>query len=306
MRAMSELEKPLLRRGDVEIRAKDIAYIRHFVKRYPGLSRSEVIYTLCEHLQWLTPGGRPKYDASAKLLAQLELAGEICLPSLKEQYRPHGPRRPRAPMEEIAPGEPVQCTLAELGAVRVRLLSDVEQTHCNASLASFHPLGYFKPFGYYARYRIEAGKLVLGYLLLSGAAKKIQSRDCWIGWTDQQRRHNLPWVVNNNRFLIFPWIKIPHLASHILGQLARQLTDDWEVLWGFSPQLLESFVDPAHYRGTCYRAAGWELLGHTSGSGLARPGKDYHSSPKLLFVKPLQAQFRHLLCSDQLRERRDP
>jgi hypothetical protein len=306
MRPMSELEEPLLRRGDVEIRAKDIAYIRSFVKRYPGLARTEVICTLCEHLQWLTPGGRPKYDASVKLLAQLEQAGEICLPPLKEQYRPNGPQKPRAPIEEMAPGEPVQCTLAELGPMRLRVLRDVEQAACNASFASFHPLGYFKPFGYHARYRIEAGELVLGYLLLSGAAKKIQSRDCWIGWNDQQRRHNLPWVVNNNRFLIFPWINIAHLASHVLGQLARQLSTDWKVLWGFSPLLLESFVDPAHYRGTCYRAAGWELLGHTSGSGLARPGKQYSSSPKLIFVKPLQAQFRHLLCSDQLRERREP
>lgn len=304
---MSLQDESVRWRSNLDITANDIAYIRSFVTRFPRLSRTEVIYTLCEHLQWLTPAGEPKYDASVKLLAKLEQAGEICLPAWKESYRRPGPQRPPAPMEAVAPGEPVQCTLAELGSVRLRLLNDVqEQAQCNASLASFHPLGYCKPFGYPARYRIEAGELVLGYLLLSGSAKKIQQRDCWIGWSDQQRRRNLPWVVNNNRYLIFPWIKIAHLASHVLGQLARQLSADWEVLWGFSPLLLESFVDPAHYRGTCYRAAGWELLGHTSGRGLARPGKQYSSSPKLIFVKPLQAQFRHLLCSDQLRERRDP
>lgn len=300
---------PLWWQGDLRICAEDIAYIRSFVKRYPRLSRTEVIYTLCEHLLWLTPAGEPKYDASRKLLARLEQAGEICLPAAKENYRPRPGRvlGPRCAFEPVAPGEPVRGTLAELGPVRLRLLGEAqEQAQCNAYLASFHPLGYFKPFGYWARYRIETAGLGLGYLLLSGPAKRIQARDRWIGWSDQQRRRNLPWVVNNNRFLIFPWVEVLHLASHVLGQLARQLADDWRARWGFAPLLLESFVDPAHYRGTCYRAAGWQLLGHTSGSGLARPGKDYRSSPKLIFVKPLRAQFRDALCSDQLYARRTP
>ena len=306
---MLQPEEPLLWQSGLKIFAEDIAYIRSFVKRYPRLSRTEVIYTLCEHLQWLTPAGGPKYDAGAKLLGRLEQAGEIGLPGSQEKYRARPGRalRARCPIESVARGEPVRGTLAELGPVRLRLLREAhERAQCDASLASFHPLGYFKPFGYWARYRIEAADFGLGYLLLSGAAKKIQARDCWIGWSDQQRRGNLPWVVNNNRFLIFPWVAVEHLASHVLGQLARQLAGDWQGCWGFAPLLLESFVDPAHYRGTCYRAAGWQLLGHTSGRGLARPGKHYRSSPKLIFVKPLRAQFRDWLCSDQLHERRKP
>lgn len=306
---MLQPEEPLLRQGDLKICAEDIAYIRSFVKRYPKLSRTEVIYTLCEHLLWLTPAGGPKYDAGIKLLGRLEQAGEICLPAVQEKFRPQlgGVLKRRRRLEPVAPGEPVRGTLVQLGPVRLRLLEEAhEQAQCNAYLASFHPLGYFKPFGFWARYRIEVAQLGLGYLLLSGPAKRIQARDCWIGWSDQQRRRNLPWVVNNNRFLIFPWVSVPHLASHVLGQLARQLADDWQRRWGFAPLLLESFVDPAHYRGTCYRAAGWQLLGHTSGEGLARPGKDYRSSPKLIFVKPLRAQFRDGLCSDQLHKRPTP
>lgn len=309
LRSMWQPEEPLLWQGDLKICAEDIAYIRSFVKRYPRLSRTEVIYTLCEHLLWLAPGGGPKYDAGTKLLGRLEQAGEICLPALQEKFRPQpgGAPRARTLIEPVAAGEPVRGTLAQLGPVRLRLLEEAhEQAQCNAYLASFHPLGYFKPFGYWARYRIEAAGLGLGYLLVSGPAKRIQARDCWIGWSDQQRRHNLPWVVNNNRFLIFPWVSVEHLASHVLGQLARQLAQDWQARWGFAPLLLESFVDPAHYRGTCYRAAGWQLLGHTSGEGLARPGKEYRSSPKLIFVKPLQRQFRQRLCSDQLQRRHEP
>jgi hypothetical protein len=104
-------------------------------------------------------------------------------------------------------------------------------------------------------------------------------------------------MVNNSRFLILPWVNVPNLASHVLGQLARRLADDWEQRWDFRPVLLETFVDPAHYSGSCYRAAGWNELGQTSGRGLARPGHTYRSTPKLIFVKPLQADFRRLLVS---------
>ncbi|MCP4377203.1 MAG: DUF4338 domain-containing protein, partial [bacterium] len=92
-----------------------------------------------------------------------------------------------------------------------------------------------------------------------------------------------------------------NLASHVLGQLARRVGDDWEARWGYRPVLLETFVDPAHFHGGCYRAAGWELLGHTTGEGLVRAGKQYRTSPKMIFAKPLQADFRRLLCSDQLK-----
>lgn len=307
---MAQLEEPLLSHGGLKLCTNDIAYIRSFLERYPRLSRTEAIFTLCEHLHWLTPAGGARYAAGARLLGRLEQLGEICLPAWQENYRSRAGcvvRPPRRRLEAVAPGEPVRCTLAELGPVRLRLLREAhEEAQCNAYLTSFHPLGYFKPFGFWARYRIEAAQLGLGYLLLSGPARRIQARDRWIGWSEQQRRGNLPWVVNNNRFLVFPWVSVPHLASHVLGQLARQLAADWQARWGFAPLLLESFVDPAHYRGTCYRAAGWQLLGHTSGEGLARPGKDYRSSPKLIFVKPLRAQFRDGLCSDQLHERPTP
>jgi len=143
----------------------------------------------------------------------------------------------------------------------------------------------------------------LGCVVLSGPAKALTARDRWIGWEDRQRLANLPWVINNSRYLIFPWIEVANLASHVLGQLARRVGDDWERRWGYRPVLLETFVDPAHFRGSCYRAAGWERLGRTTGEGLVRPGKQYQTSPKLIFAKPLQADFRRLLCSDRLKGR---
>ena len=104
-------------------------------------------------------------------------------------------------------------------------------------------------------------------------------------------------MVNNTRSLIFPHVRVPHLASHVLGQLARRARADWLDHWGFEPLLLETFVDPRHHAGTCYRAAGWQLLGETSGRGLARPGQSYHSTSRQLWVKPLCADSRDQLCA---------
>ena len=306
---MLRSEGSFLWQGNREIRAEDIAYIRTLIQRFPRLARTELADTLCEHLGWLTPAGAPKKDACRKLLARLEAAGEIRLPARRKQGGDQTSGRGQAatPSVPIVSGEPLQCSLAQLGPVRLRLLGQAHDVaQCNAYLERFHPLGYHKPFGYWARYRIEAADRSLGNLLLCGAARAIEPRDRWIGWSARRRLSNLPWVVNNSRFLVFPWVQVEHLASHVLGQLARQLADDWQACWGYRPLLLESFVDPAHYRGTCYRAAGWQLLGHTSGRGLARPGKHYHSAPKLIFVKALQAHCRRLLCSDQLQERHPP
>jgi len=168
----------------------------------------------------------------------------------------------------------------------------------DAAVARWHPLGFKGAFGYRLRYFITAGEQYLGCVLLAGAARALLVRDRWIGWDAQTRCEQRVRVLNNSRFLIFPHVQVPHLASHVLGQLARRVCADWQQHWGFEPLLLETFVDPRHYAGTCYRAAGWELLGETSGRGLARPGQTYHSTPRQVWVKPLSADWRTRLCAD--------
>ena len=294
--------------GDREIFPEDIAYIRTFTQQFPGLSRKELTYTLCEHLQWLTPAGQPKFTACSKLLQRLEEAGEICLPSIQKQNS-HPGSQASSPIRlsaRSAPQARLKRPLSELAPVRLRLATTAQEDGCwNEYVERYHPLGYKKPFGYWVRYFIESGPHRLGCVLLGGAAKALRPRERWIGWNDRQRLRNLPWVVNNSRFLLFPWVEVANLASQVLGQLARRVADDWQARWGYRPLLLETFVDPQHFSGTCYRAAGWALLGRTTGEGLVRPGRHYQTSPKLIFAKPLQADFRHLLCSEQLQGRRE-
>jgi hypothetical protein len=110
----------------------------------------------------------------------------------------------------------------------------------------------------------------------------------------------LPFIVNNTRFLVFPWVQVKYLASHVLGQLARQVAQDWYEQWGYRPLLMETFVDPDRFQGICYQAAGWKCLGRTTGEGLRRPGRSYATTPKIIFVRPLVVDFRKQLCGDHL------
>ena len=303
---MSGLSTAVIRQGDRVITREDVSYIRDFIQKFPALPRTELTNTLCEHLEWLSPSGQPKYTACSKLLVRLEEAGEISLPTLQEDKRYLVSRRSRTTFSNDAElcQKAISCSLSELKPIQLRLTQDrQEEARWNTWVERHHPLGYKKPFGYPLRYFIEANTQVLGCILLSGAAKALADRDRWLGWDRSQRMKHLPWIINNSRFLIFPWVQVPHLASHVLGQLTRRVADDWEVRWGYRPLLMETFVDPEHFNGTCYRAAGWECLGRTTGEGLVRPGKQYQTSPKLIFVKPLQADYRHLLCSNTLKGR---
>ncbi len=302
---MSSHSQPILIQGDREIFSEDIEHIRTLLEKFPRLSRREVVYTLCETLNWLTPAGYPKVTACTKLLHRLEGEGRIRLPKkqhCRQQRIPPIGRPGASPRTEAQP--PLKTSVKALRSVRLRPVDDkAEQALWNEYVERYHYLGYKRPFGYRQRYFIEAGGDRLGCVLLGGPAKALRARDRWIGWDDRQRMKNLPWVLNNNRFVLFPWVQVANLASLVLGQLAHRVADDWRQRWGYRPLLLETFVDPARFRGTCYRAAGWQLLGRTTGEGLVRPKRQYRTTPKLIFVKPLQADFRRLLCSHRLKGR---
>ena len=279
-----------------EFSAAEIADLCATVAWLPGLPRQELAATLCEHLAWFTLSGTPKIHACLEFLERLRVAGLLALPAL----RPSPPRRSTAPAAAVEPvAEPLlHCALSALAPVSLEVVRDAAVgAQWDALVARWHPLGFQGAFGYRLRYFILAGDRRLGCVLLAGAARAVAVRDRWIGWTAQARRENVARVVNNSRFLIFPHVRVAHLASHVLGQLARRARADWLDHWGFEPLLLETFVDPRHYAGTCYRAAGWQLLGETSGRGLARPGQSYQSTPRQVWVKPLCADGRDRLCA---------
>ena len=294
---MGEQRKHLIHCGRT-IEPEEVEAIRDTVSACSGLSRSELASTVCEHLDWRTASGSLKRSAGLKLLEKLEQQGLLRLPERRITIPKGWQGQQPQPTLRTEPGAPVEGSVAEVGPVRlVTAAGEDEADLWNEYVCRYHYLGYTRPIGCFLRYFIESERGILGCLLFSGAAKSLQERDRFIGWTKDERLRNLGFVVNNSRFLVFPWVRVKNLASHVLGQAARRIGDDWHNRWEYRPLLLETFVDPELYKGTCYLAANWRYLGMTTGLGLARRGKSYGTTPKKIFVKPLADDFRGALCS---------
>jgi hypothetical protein len=292
-------DSPLIQCGR-EINPEELCHLKEVVELFPRLSRDELAHTLCEHLGWVTASGGHKMSACMKLLEKIEAKGMIRLPQKRFSIKVK-----QAPVSRTGrtdpPAEQIMGELADIRPVRLVIARSKEAAGLwNEYVDRHHYLGYKKPFGFPLRYFVECEQGTVGCVLLAGAAKAIGVRDRWIGWSDNQRLRNLAWVVNNTRFLLFPWVRVRHLASHVLGLVVRQVREDWMQRWGYRPLLLETFVDPQRYQGTSYRAAGWTCLGRTTGEGLRRPGREYRTHPKMIFVRPLVGDFRKQLCSQYL------
>ena len=302
---------PKKKRGSIlqsgrEISRQELDEIQETVGVFPRLSRTELAATICEHLGWMTASGGYKIDACMKLLEKLESKGFVELPEKQQRTKRQQSGKNVALTSKTEAQADIVCNLGELGLVNVEVVKSKESTGLwNEYVSRYHYLGYKKPFGYVLRYFIVSEQGFLGCLMFAGAAKALAVRDRWIGWTQIQRLRNLAWVINNSRFLIFPWVQVKNLASHILGRVARRVREDWQERWGYSPVLAETFVDPQYYEGICYKAANWQYLGMTTGEGLVRKGRTYTTTSKKIFVKPLVKDWRSLLCSEQLEGRVD-
>src|SRR5574341_2433727 len=164
----------------------------------------------------------------------------------------------------------------------------------------YHYLGYQKLLGHRLKYLAFLEGRPVAALSFSAPARTLRVRDRWIGWSAAQRKAHLARVVNNSRFLLPPWVAVQNLASHVLARALARLPGEWAARFGMRPWLVETFVDPARFRGTCYRAANWQGLGPTAGHGKRGPGYVYHGARKEVYVYVLEPRFRHLLgCEPQ-------
>ena len=266
--------------------------IQTTVKNFPKLSRCELAQTICEHLNWTTPRGTNRLHTCLNALEHLESEGIIELPPKMEQKKRI--QKPIHWTEQTNEGAVIECTLDELMPIRLQIVTEPEQTRqWNEFVDRHHYLGYRRPIGSHLRYYIiDRTHRKLGCLLFSFATWSLPCRDQWIGWTDKQREAHLNLVVNNNRFLLFPWVKVPHLASKVLSLAQLHIADDWEQHHGYRPVLLETFVDPTRYKGTCYKASNWQLIGQTLTDSNQTSSKD-------VYIYALQAQVHEALCHQQ-------
>jgi hypothetical protein len=283
-----------------EITLQEIKEIQETAGLFPNLSRRELAETICEHLDWRTASGSNKIDACMKMLEKLENVEKLQLPG--KQIHSKATKTKISFTSRTDPQPAIIGKLGDLNNVNLEIAKTKDSVKLwNEYVSRYHYLGYKKPFGYTMRYFIISDQGILGCILFSGASKALGVRDQWIGWTKTQRLKNLSWLINNSRFLLFPWVNVKNLVSNIWGQVSRRICNDWENQWNFSPVLMETFVDPKLYHGTSYKASNWEFLGMTTGVGLVRTGKSYKTSPKQIYMKPLVKDFRKTLCSENLK-----
>jgi hypothetical protein len=229
------------------------------------------------------------------MLLMLERAGQIALPPVS--YVRHNPLARRArPAPVLIDTMSVEDRLHDLRPLRFeQVRRTAEEPLFSSLMEEHHYLGYEQPVGEHLRYLVWAQGRPIACLAWSSAPRHLGCRDRYLGWSAEARRRNIRFIAYNTRFLILPWVRVEHLASHILGRMAARVSEDWQRLYEHPIYFLETFVDPERFRGTCYRAANWVLLGKTTGRGKQSNSYVPNRSLKEVLGYPLTKRFRELL-----------
>lgn len=277
----------------------EIEGVRQLIAAHPGMSRWRLSFKLCEAWNWVQSNGQPRAMLARSLMLALHRAGHIQLPA-QRFCPPNNVARHRAPRVDpelpLEPVEPLECSLAALGPLEIRQVRRTpEEALFGRLLQSHHYLRYTQPVGEHLKHLAYARGRPIACLAWSSAPRHLGPRDRFIGWSALQRRANLHLVAYNSRYLLMPWVKVRGLASHVLAAATRRLSADWQRLYHHPIYLAETFMNPARFRGTCYRAANWIYLGLSTGRGKDTPTKQPNRSLKQLWVYPLRGDFRRRL-----------
>ena len=274
-----------------------VQHIRALLAANPQWHRTHLSIELCKLWGWQSPAGQYKDMACRSLLLKLERAGAIVLPPRQGKRTFHS--RPAYPFVAHRQ-ETIRDPLTGLVPLQITVVRQDTEDYklVNCLLSQYHYLSYRGAVGENLNYLIrDAQGRPLACLLFGSAAWKTAPRDAFIGWNQKDREGNLRYLTNNMRFLILPWVQVPHLASHILSRIARRISRDWEEKYGHPICLLETFVDRSLFRGVCCQAANWILAGQTKGRTRNDRNHDLQAPVKDVYVYPLEKDFRRRLCS---------
>ncbi len=281
-----------------EVTDADVAFIQQLIDAHPALSRRALSQKLCEAWNWVQPNGQPREMVCRGLMLRLHRAGHIELPP--PRTTPHNPLAQRSrPVAIEIQRTPLRDSLPGLGPLHIEQVRRTAQEPLfNSLIQQHHYLGYTQPVGEHLKYLVSAQNRPIACLAWSSAPRHLGCRDRFIGWSAAARRRNIRLLAYNLRFLILPWVEVPHLASHLLGRMARLLPEDWQRIYGHPVYFLETFVDPQRFRGTCYRAANWIVLGQTTGRGKADQTHRPNRPIKEVLGYPLCRRFRQRLSEE--------
>ncbi len=273
----------------------DVVFIRQLIAEHPQASRRELSSLLCEAWNWRQPNGTLRDMVCRGLMLQLHRAGVIELPPVR--LRPSNPlvERKKPAVVEVD-RRPLQGRLAEVRPLEFRSVRrTAEEPLFNSLLEQYHYLGYKQQVGEQLKFLVYAGERPVACFAWSSSAHYLGCRDRFLGWSDEARRKNIHLLAYNPRFLLLPWVECRYLASHLLARMTRMLSAEWERVYGHPIYFVETFIDPERYRGTCYRAANWMVLGRTTGRGKNAWSKRPNRPIKEVLGYPLIPRFRELL-----------
>lgn len=294
-----------LRYIGTQFSARRIRMIHDMIAAEPDASRAAIAKQMCTRLKLYGANGKPRLAAAKDILRRMAMDNIIFLSPKGPATRPNT----KPPPKIIVPPQKISTVTSHelISLVFVLVQKPEEFVLWNAMIHHYHYIPGHRLFGPQLRYLVYAEHSQsaearsfegspLAALSFSSCAWRVSCRDNYIGWNDEQRTANLPLVINNSRFLILPWIKVPNLASRILGAIARQAPRDWEARYGRRPVLLETFVEQDRFRGTCYKAANWIEVGTTVGYSLHGQAKRRRQATRAVFLQPLHKRFRDILC----------
>ena len=277
----------------------EIREIREVLAAHPERSRWFISREICRRWNWIQPNGVLRDMVCRGLLLKLASQKLIELPPAKIPSPYPGRRKPPAIEVDQTPIEGKLSDLKPIELLQVRR-TPLEKPY-QSLIEQYHYLGYSRPVGEHLEYMARSGNRPLACIGWCSAPRHIGCRDRYLGWTKEQRLKRLSLVVINMRFLILPWVRVPHLASHLLGFMARRISGDWQQIYGHEVVWLETFVDPERgFQGTCYKAANWLCLGQTTGRGKDDQTNRVNRSLKAVWGYPVRRDFRQVLCEKVL------
>lgn len=285
----------VLRYRGRDLTEDEVAFIRDFVARNPEKTRCALSRELCRVWDWRQRNGALRDMVCRGLMLALYRGGHIELPPARFScVNPLVVRKPPAWVQ--VDQTPITGKLSGLAPITFHQVRwKPEEALFDGLIAEHHYLGYTQPVGEHLKLLVTSGDRPLACFALSSAPRHLGPRDRFIGWSAEARLRNIRYLAYNLRYLILPWVRVEHLASHLLGQMARRISAEWEKLYSHPIYYLESFVDPGRFRGTCYRASNWHFLGLTTGRGKADQTMRPNRPLKEVLGLPLTKRFREIL-----------
>jgi hypothetical protein len=280
----------------------DVKDIQQLITENPNAARYTLSNKLCEYWDWRQPNGEYKGAVCRSLMLSLHRSGHITLPEARVKMG--GPVQAKKASADIAKQledidkSPIEMNLSDLGPLEIQQVRRSQHEKIfNHLIETFHYLGFSKPVGEHLKYMVWAKGRPLACMIWCSPIQHLKCRDSHIGWSAEQRLAHRHFIAYNTRYLILPWVRVPHLASYLLGYFSRRISKDWEDLYAHPIYFLETFIEPERYKGTCYRAANWISLGMTTGRGFQKITHKGRLPTKELLVLPLHKKYRELMCA---------